>query len=85
MENDYKELFCKDYLEDWNNTNCEQCGSFYSETLRIVEEEGGIYVGYEDMGCYHYTDEYEELEDFLKLEHVPDDVKNDVKEFLENY
>lgn len=86
MENDYKELFYKDYLYDCSTSEltCGQCGSWMSQTLRIAGEGGSIYVGYEDMGCYHYTDEYEELEEFLKLEHVPDYVKNDVKDFLEN-
>lgn len=84
MENDYKELFYKDYQEDWDDTSCDTCGSWFSETLSIADEEGGIYVGYEDRGCYHYTDEYEELEEFFKLDNVPEYVKNDVKDFLEN-
>ena len=83
-EEDYKELFYKDYLADWKNTDCDTCGSWFVEVLRIVDEEGGIYIGYESMGCYDYTDEYEELEEFFKLDNVPEYVKNDVKDFLEN-
>jgi len=87
MENDYKELYYKDYLEDWETgaLDCAQCGSWYSETLRIIEEENGsIYVGYELMTCFSGVDEYEELEEFFKLDIVPDEVKNDVRDFLEN-
>lgn len=83
-EEDYKELFYKDYLEDWDDWSCEQCGSWFSESLRIVQEEDSIYIGYESMSCYSGFDEYEELEEFFKLDNVPEYVKNDVKYFLEN-
>ncbi len=83
-EEDYKELFYKDYLEDWENTACDTCGSWFVEVLRIADEEGGIYIGYESYSCYSWIDEYEELEEFFKLPNVPEYVKNDVKDFLEN-
>lgn len=85
-EEDYKELFYKDYLEDLETSElmCEQCGSWMWEVLQIIQEEDSIYIGYDSMSCYTGFDEYEELEEFFKLPNVPEYVKNDVKDFLEN-
>lgn len=85
-EEDYKELYYWDYLGDYQTSEltCEQCGSWMSEVLQIVQEEDSIYIGYESMSCYTGFDEYEELEEFFKLENIPEYVKNDVKDFLEN-